>query len=74
MGKLWLYQIIAVTDIIKSSVKYVLFSSDADKLTCSKRNECVGFFPKKEKVCEWRGWLFFYNGDGCGWEDGDYFL
>ena len=50
MGKLWLYQIIAVTDIIKSSVKYVLFSSDAaDKLTCSKRNECVVFSPKKRE-------------------------
>ena len=59
MGKLWLYQIIAVTDIIKSSVKYVLFSSDADKLTCSKRNECVVFFPKK-KVCDCQN----MNGEG----------
>ena len=50
MGKLWLYQIIAVTDIIKSSVKYVLFSSDADKLTYSKRNECLVFSQKRESL------------------------
>ena len=61
MGKLWLYQIIAVTDIIKSSVKYVLFSSDAaDKLTCLKEmNEWV-FSPKKEKVCDCQN----MNGEG----------